>query len=60
MKVRISATIDEKTEKMLDSLLKEGNYRNKSHIIEKAIELLKKKVEDDKSKKWIWNKKDEF
>lgn len=51
MKVRISATIDEKTEKILNSLLKDGNYRNKSHAIEAAIELLKKKVEDDKNKK---------
>ena len=50
MKVRISATIDEKTEKILDFLLKEGTYRNKSHIIEKAIELLKKEVDNDKKK----------
>jgi len=50
MKVRISATIDEKTEKILDSLLKDGDYRNKSHIIEKAIELLKKEKENDKGK----------
>ena len=40
MKVRISATIDEKNDKILDNLLKSGDYRNKSHIIEKAIELL--------------------
>ena len=51
MKIRISATIDEKTEKILDSLLKEGNYRNKSHIIEKAIEILKKEADNDKNKK---------
>jgi len=51
MKVRVSATIDEKTEKILDSLLKEGNYRNKSHIIEKSIELLKKEVDNDKKNK---------
>ncbi len=51
MKIRISATIDEKTEKILDSLLKEGNYRNKSHIIEKAIEMLKKEADNDKNKK---------
>jgi Arc/MetJ-type ribon-helix-helix transcriptional regulator len=51
MKVRISATIDEKTEKILDLLLKEGKYRNKSHIIEDAINLLKKEVENDKNKK---------
>ena len=43
MKVRISATIDKKTEKILKSLIKDGNYRNKSHAIEKAIELLKEK-----------------
>jgi len=50
MKKRISATIDEKTWRILDSLLKDGKYRNKSHIIEKAIELLKKEEEkNDKS-----------
>ena len=48
MKVRISATIDEKTEKILDSLLKERNYRNKSHVIEKAIELLKEVSDNGK------------
>lgn len=41
MKKRISATIDEKTEAILNSLLKDNKYRNKSHIIEKAIEQLK-------------------
>tara|TARA_Y100000310_G_C20482744_1_gene715481 strand:- start:716 stop:871 length:156 start_codon:yes stop_codon:yes gene_type:complete len=51
MKVRISATIDEKTEKLLNSLLRDGDYRNKSHIIEKAIELLKEEKENDKDKK---------
>ncbi len=40
MKVRISATIDEKNDKILDNLLKSGDYRNKSHIIDKSIELL--------------------
>ena len=39
MKVRISATIDEKTDRILDNLLKEGNYRNKSHLIEEAIKI---------------------
>jgi hypothetical protein len=46
--VRISFTIDPKTEKILDSLLKERNYRNKSHVIEKAIELLKEVSDNDK------------
>jgi len=47
----ISFTVDEKTDKILDSLLKNGKYRNKSHIIEKAIELLKEVDENDKNKK---------
>lgn len=40
MKKRVSATIDPDTDRILDSLLEEGNYRNKSHIIEDAIKLL--------------------
>ena len=40
MKTRISATVDSKTDKSLDELLKKGKYRNKSHIIEEAIKLL--------------------
>ncbi|MCX6748410.1 MAG: ribbon-helix-helix domain-containing protein [Candidatus Pacearchaeota archaeon] len=42
MKGRISATVDEETIKMIDDMLKKGIYRNKSHIIEEAIKLLKK------------------
>ena len=38
MKVRISATIDRATEKLLKELLKNKDYRNQSHVIEKAIE----------------------
>jgi metal-responsive CopG/Arc/MetJ family transcriptional regulator len=37
MKVRVSATIDEKTNKKLDEFLKNSRYRNKSHIVEEAI-----------------------
>ena len=37
MKVRISATIDEETEEEIERVLKEGRYRNKSHIIEEAV-----------------------
>ena len=43
MKKRISATIDEETEKIIELILKEGNFRNKSHVIESAIKLLKEK-----------------
>lgn len=39
-KGRISATIDERTEKLIEKILKEGKYRNKSHIIEEAIKKL--------------------
>ena len=37
MKIRISATIDKETEKIIDSLLKKRKFRNKSHVIEEAI-----------------------
>jgi len=50
MKVRVSATIDEQTEKILRDLLKKRKYRNKSHVIEDAIELLEREDEDDKKK----------
>ncbi len=42
MKKRISATIDEETEKILESLLKKGAFRNKSHVIEEAIKSFNK------------------
>ena len=37
MKKRVSATIDEKTLKIINLLMEKGIYRNKSHIIEEAI-----------------------
>ena len=43
-KVRISATVDEQTIKDIQLILKKGRYRNKSHVIEDAIKLLKEKV----------------
>jgi len=45
MKERISATVDEDTIKLIDNILKKGEYRNKSHFIEKAI---KKFAEENK------------
>ena len=38
VKNRISATVDEETIKIIDRILKKGKYRNKSHLIESAIE----------------------
>jgi len=49
MKKRVSATIDEETEKIIEEMLKKG-FRNKSHVIEEAIKLLRGR-EDTKSKK---------
>lgn len=43
MKERISATIDEGTSKKIEKLIKEKRYRNKSHFIEEAIDILLKK-----------------
>ena len=48
MKERISATIDEKTKKLLNSLLKDGKFRNISHIIEESIKLLARKENEKK------------
>jgi len=45
MKERISATVDEFLIKLIDNILKKGDYRNRSHFIEKAI---KKFVEENK------------
>jgi len=47
MKERVSATVDKATFKTIEEILKKGKYRNKSHIIEDAIKLLKKE-EDEK------------
>jgi Arc/MetJ-type ribon-helix-helix transcriptional regulator len=44
VKARISATVDTQTEKIIEDFLKKGKYRNKSHVIEEAIKLLKEKV----------------
>lgn len=39
-KKRISATIDDKTEKEVERILKKGRFRNKSHVIEEAVHAL--------------------
>lgn len=47
MKERVSATVDKATFKTIEDILKKGKYRNKSHVIEEAIKLLKKKEAED-------------
>ncbi len=42
VKERISASVDKETIKRVRALLRRGTFRNKSHIIEVAIELLAK------------------
>lgn len=37
MKQKISVTIDEEKVSRLDEVLAEGNFRNKSHIVEYSI-----------------------
>ena len=37
MKERISATVDKETIDKIDLILKRKKYRNKSHVIEEAI-----------------------
>jgi Arc/MetJ-type ribon-helix-helix transcriptional regulator len=56
MKERASFTFDKETIKIIEDLINSGNYRNKSHVVEKAIkflgktELAKKEGKDAKTK----------
>ena len=45
MKVRVSASIEEESSKVLDKSMKTGKYRNKSHALETAIIVLEKEEE---------------
>ncbi|MCR4284547.1 MAG: ribbon-helix-helix domain-containing protein [archaeon] len=40
VKTRISATVEESIVKTIEKILKNSKYRNKSHVIETAIEAL--------------------
>jgi len=51
MKERISATIEKESVKIIERILESGKYRNKSHVIERAIELLKEKEDENEKKK---------
>lgn len=50
MKKRVSATIDGQTEIILDKLVKEERYRNRSHAIEEIIKLHWENKYDKKKK----------
>lgn len=45
MKKRISVTIEPKLDKLMDKVVEKGDYRNKSHLVERAI---KKILEEEK------------
>lgn len=45
VKTRISASVDGKTAKAIEKILANGKFRNKSHVIESAIDLLKRHEE---------------
>jgi len=56
-KERISATVEPKTIKEIDEILKSGKYRNKSHVIEEAVRFFYKVSEngdfyEEKNKKY--------
>jgi hypothetical protein len=42
-KKRISATVEKGTKRLIEKILENNNFRNKSHVIEKAIERLAEK-----------------
>ncbi|MDO8556040.1 MAG: hypothetical protein Q7R96_02595 [Nanoarchaeota archaeon] len=47
MKQKISVTIDEKKIKIIEKLLEEGKFRNKSHILEYSLnKLIKEELEN--------------
>ena len=48
MKERISATVEKETTNIIEKLLESGKYRNKSHVIEKALELLEREEKNEK------------
>lgn len=49
MKERISVTLDKEAVGILNSLIKSGKYRNRSHAVEYAVEQLKK-LEEEREK----------
>jgi len=42
MKQKLSITIDEGKVRLIEKLLKEGKFRNKSHILEYGLDILLK------------------
>lgn len=47
MKQKLSITIEEETIKILDEIIKEGRFRNKSHFVEYSINKVLKDNKDE-------------
>lgn len=50
MKAKLSITIDEEKIKLLEKLLEEGRFRNKSHVIEYSLNKFLMEGENDKTR----------
>ena len=46
MKQKLSITIDEKTIKLLEEIIKDGTFRNKSHAVEFSLNKIIKEKEE--------------
>lgn len=44
MKQKLSITIDEEKIKQIEKMLKEGKFRNKSHVLEYSLDNLLKEI----------------
>ena len=47
MKQKLSITIGEEKIKLIEKLLKEGKFRNKSHILEYGLDMLFKEIKNE-------------
>lgn len=50
MKQKLSISIDKEKIKLIEKLLKEGLFRNKSHVLEYSLDKLLKEKEHDKAR----------
>ena len=48
MKQKLSVTIDKEKVEIIENLLKEGKFRNRSHILEYSLNKFLKEVKNDR------------
>ena len=51
MKERASFTFDKNTLEIIDELMQNGFYRNKSHVVEHAVKILFDNINEKRGKK---------